>query len=73
MDRMKAEGILTEILKPINEGAENPDKGQDYLDVRKVLRGRLPSGVSPEVEGVSGHGLRRIGWKCIWFGLSERN
>jgi len=26
MDRVKAEGILTEILKPINEGAENPDK-----------------------------------------------
>src|SRR5882724_5389824 len=26
MDRVKAEGILTEILKPINEGAENPEK-----------------------------------------------
>src|ERR1700677_475367 len=26
MDRVKAEGILSEILKPINEGAENPDK-----------------------------------------------
>src|SRR5882672_11963454 len=50
MDRMKAEGILTEILKPINEGAENPVSGvnyffsgQDHVDVRKVLRGRLPS------------------------------
>ncbi len=26
MDRVKAEGILTEIRKPINEGAENPEK-----------------------------------------------
>ncbi len=54
MDRVKAEGILTEILKPINEGAENP--GEDHLDVREVLRGRLPSGVPPEVEGFNGHG-----------------
>jgi integrase len=26
MDRVKAEGILTEILRPVNEGAENPEK-----------------------------------------------
>jgi hypothetical protein len=26
MDRVKAEGIFGEILKPINEGAENPEK-----------------------------------------------
>ena len=26
MDRVKAEGILTEILKPINEGAESPER-----------------------------------------------
>src|ERR1700723_3548725 len=28
------------------------ESGEDHLDVRKVLRGRLPSGVSPEMEGV---------------------
>ena len=54
MDRMKAEGILTEILKPINEGAENPEK--NHMDPCEVLRGRLPSGMPPEVEGFHRHG-----------------
>src|ERR1700761_6687496 len=32
------------------------ESGEDYLDVRKVLGGRLSSGVPPEVEGLNGHG-----------------
>src|ERR1700744_6278794 len=35
---------------------EGRESRQGHLDVREVLRGRLPSGVPPEVEGVNGHG-----------------
>src|ERR1700722_6049605 len=32
------------------------ESGQDHVDVRKVLRGRLPSGLPTEVEGFNGQG-----------------
>src|SRR5271166_1141847 len=32
------------------------EPGEDHMDLREVLRGRLPTGLPPEVEGVNGHG-----------------
>src|SRR6185312_11898762 len=60
-DRTLLEDGSSESRRHLNRDPEAHQRGgresrQDHLDVREVLRSRLPSSVSPEVEGVNGHG-----------------
>src|ERR1700727_2228032 len=60
-DRTLLEDAPSESRRHLNRDPEAHRRGrresrQDHVDVRKILRGRVPSGVPPEVESVNGHG-----------------
>jgi hypothetical protein len=41
---------------PVAHQRRGGEPGENHMDLREVLRGRLPSGMPPEVEGFDGHG-----------------